>query len=74
MQYEELSRFILVFFVFNFHLSWYGIRTGLESQTLWECEDLGTVGILNFLVTQLQSLNPIETIVGSLKDRQSQIQ
>jgi len=34
----------------------------------------GVDGILNFLVTQLQLLNPIATAVGSLKDRQSQIQ
>jgi len=33
-----------------------------------------SVGILNFLVTQLQLLNPIATVVGSLKDRQSHIQ
>jgi hypothetical protein len=33
-----------------------------------------TVGVLNFLVTQLQLLNPIATVLGSLKDRQSQIQ
>jgi hypothetical protein len=32
------------------------------------------VRILNCLVTQLQLLNPIATVVGSLEDRQSQIQ
>jgi hypothetical protein len=32
------------------------------------------VEILNFLVTQLQLLNPITIVLGSLKDKQSQIQ
>jgi hypothetical protein len=40
---------------------------------LW-WHDVSLVGILNFLVTQLQLLNPIAIVVGSLEDRQSHIQ
>jgi hypothetical protein len=45
-----------------------------QVEDIWNQWSEQTIGILDFLVRQLQLLNPIAIVVGSLKDRQLQIQ